>query len=669
MKQTRFKRRWKPELPSLEGAEIIGVDIETYDPFLKELGTGVRRNGYTVGISVAGKFDNEYKSWYIPFRHEEGPNIEPEKVIEWANTELGRKDQQKIFSNGLYDLDYLKQEGIHVKGRLNDVQIAEPLINENQRKFGLETLSNKYLGTGKYETELNTYCKEIFGEKVNPKSMIWKMPSNIVRRYAEVDAIEPLQIFEKQLKEIKEQKIEDIFELETDLMPILLKMKRNGIRVDMKRARIIDSEYQQMIRDNKERLRELAGYDVNYNASASIALFCDRNGIKYPLTAKTKKPSFTKPWMQRREEEFFELILELKQNSKISDDFVEGVILKYATNERVHCQLNQLKSDNYGTVSGRFSSSLPNLQQLPSPEKALGPLVRSLFLPEEDEEWVCFDYSQIEPRLTLHYARGKSAEKARLFFKDNPTTDAYKPMLDAIYDSIKDLIPIGSINIQTEKFIKENLNSDLNEVQIREKVRHNLARKLLKIIYLGLCYGQGETNLIKKLGLTYKEGKSIISSFHQFVPYVRALSKDVKEIAEARGYVKTILGRRRRFNTFEPRGNFGENRLPDLPYDEAVKEYGHNIVRAFCYKSLNSLIQGGSADQIKKAMVEVSKSGVLDYCRMLLTVHDELDFSVPKNLIGEECKKEIKHIMETCVELRVPVVVDMECGNNWGYLK
>jgi len=665
---SRFKRRWKPELPSLKGADLIGLDIETYDPFLKELGTGVRRNGHMVGLSVAIKREDEYKAWYIPCRHKEGLNIEPEKVIEWAKEELSNPKQEKILSNCLYDLDYLAHEKVTVNGRINDIQNAEPIINENQRRFGLEAMSKKYLGIGKYEDELDNYCKRIFGDKVNTKAQIHRLPSDIVREYAEVDAINPLKIFEKQIEEIKKQGLEDIYNLECDLVPILLEMKRNGIRVNTERAKVLDKEYAKIIKENKERLNELAGYEVNFNASASIALYCDKHGIEYPLTAKTKKPSFTKPWMENRDEEFFELVTQLKQDYKLSGSFVEGVVLKYAVNGRVHCQLNQLKGDQYGTVSGRFSSSLPNLQQIPSPEKALGPLIRSLFLPEIDEEWVCCDYKQIEPRLTLHYARGQEAEAARQFLRDNPDEDSYKPMMNAIYSYICKLVPESSIDVQSAKFKKEHKDTTLTEEEIREKVRYNLSRKKLKIIQLGSMYGQGERGLIKKLGLSPKEGRDTMSNFHKLLPYVKQLSESVKNRAESRGYVKTILGRKRRFDTYEPRGNYGTDRYPDLPYDEAVEMYGHNIVRAFCYKALNSVIQGGSADMIKKAMIDVKKSGVLDHCRMLLTVHDELDFSIPKTKIGQECKKEIKYMMEHVVELRVPTRIDMECGSNWGEL-
>lgn len=635
----KFEPRWKPELPNLKGAELIGLDIETYDPHLKELGSGVRRGAYIIGLSVSIKRDGQYLSWYIPVGHNEGPNIEFDKFRLWAKEELTNEKQDKILTNALYDLDFLTHEKIKIAGRIHDIQVAEPLLDENAGRYNLEYLSKKYLGFGKYEEELNDYVKNLFGPKAETKANLWKLPSTIVRKYAEVDASNPLKIFEQQIKLIEEEELTEIYNIETDLIPILLKMKVEGVRVDKDRAHILEEKYKKQIKENEKRLKEIAGYNINYRASESIGTFCDRNSISYPLTQKTKKPSITKDWMERQDHEIFELILSLRQDYKLSGSFFEGAVLKYQINGRVHCQFNQLRSEEYGTVSGRFSSSLPNLQQIPSPEKTLGPLARSLFLPEEDEQWVCCDYKQIEPRLTLHYAKGPEAEKAREFLINHPNEDSYKPMLDATWEYLIKYFP------------------------------EKLVRKKLKIIQLGLTYGQGKTSLVKKLGVSPREGNEIMKYFHELVPYVKSLSNDVKKVAERRGYVKTILGRRRRFDTFEPRGNYGEERFPALPYEEAINEYGTNIVRAYCYKALNSVIQGSSADMIKKAMVDIYKSGLLDHVKMLLTIHDELDFSVPKTQQGTECKKEIKHIMETTIPLKVPTKIDMEVGDNWGYIQ
>ncbi len=641
------EKRWKPELPDLKNDDRISIDIETCDPDLKELGCGVRRNGYMVGMSVAVKRDNEYLGWYIPIKHKIGDNVDYDVFVRWANENLTNEKQDKIFTNCLYDLDYLT-EIVDIKGRFIDILNAEPLIDENARKYGLDTQAKKYLGYGKDEKELEDYVKSTMGQKADVKGNIWAIPARVVRKYAEMDAIEPLMIFEKQEKILEEEELMGIFNLETDLVPMLLNMKKNGVRVDTEKASKIETEYIEHIKKDKVRLNEIAGYEVNYNSADSISKYLDANGIKYNITQKSRKASITKQWLDRQDGEFFELIRRLRQDERISNAFVEGMILKYSVKGRIHCQFNQLKGDEYGTVSGRFSSSLPNLQQVPSPDKSvvMGPLIRSLFIPEEGHEWVSADYSQIEPRLTLHYGRGQEAEKARNKLLAKPDADIYSSMVEEL----------------------SNYDLNINKDVINDK---KLFRKMTKTVFLGITYSMGVNAICQRLGLGQKDSMDIVKAFNSIVPYVKELSDRAKNAAETRGYVKTIMGRKSRFNLFEPRGNFGVDRMPALQYEEAFKEYGSNIQRAFCYRALNRIIQGGSADIMKKSMVDIWKSGICDVVKMHLTVHDEIDFSCPKNKIGEEAKKEINYMMENVMEeLSVPLKVDMECSDHsWGYVK
>lgn len=645
-----IERRWKPELPNIKGADLIGIDIETYDPDLKELGSGVRRDGYMVGFSIAIKRDGEYKAWYVPIRHEVGTNIEPEIALQWCKDNLCSDGVDKVFTNALYDLDYFYEEGVFIDGKFHDILNSEPLLDEYQHKFGLEYQAQKYLGYGKDESELENYVRQIIGPKANVKGSIWKLPGRIIKKYAEQDAIQPLMIYEKQQIELEKQDLLGIYNLETRLVPMLLHMKRVGVRVNIERAFTLELEYKEQIKKDYKRLKEIAGYNVNYRASESIAEYCDTEGIEYSITKKSKKPSITKTWMERQEGEFFELCLKLRQDDRLSNAFIENLIMKYQINERIHCQFNQLKGDSTGvltgTVSGRLSSSLPNLQQIPSPDKTLGPVIRKLFIPEEDHEWVCLDLRQIEPKISLHYSTGRIAEETKKRLWENPDIDSYSDMVAELRKF--------DININ-----KKILESD------------KLFRKLSKTCFLGISYSMGINAICQRLGVDYKEGVNIINIFNNSVPYIKKLNDRVKKIAETRGYIKTILGRKSRFNTFEPRGMYGKNRndFPALPYNQAVLEYGHNIQRAYCYKSMNRLIQGSSADILKKAMINIWESGICSEAIPHLSVHDEMDFSVLKNERGKEIKKELVYMMENVVpELTVPLKTDLETGPNWGEL-
>ena len=422
------------------------------------------------------------------------------------------------------------------------------------------------------------------------------MPSEIVAKYAIMDALNALEIFEHQKVVLEKEGLTNIFLLESELLELTLEMRKKGVRVDIEKTEQLITQFEIELKQKKLALNSMAGYDVNVNAARSIQCFCDANKIKYMRTPKSGEPSFTKSFLRLEQNPFFKKILEIRELEKFTNTFLKQAILKYNIKERIHCQFNQLRSDKFGTVSGRYSSSNPNLQQIPARSEK-GKIIRSLFIPDEGERWVKADYSQIEPRVTLHYAWGQEAQKMRDMFFDNPSCDAYAPMMN--------MLP-------------------------------NISRATIKQLYLGLCYGMGQAALCKNLNMTEREGKELIRQFNIILPYLDNLNRRAKEKARRNGCIMTILGRRRQF------------KYP------------------FFYKALNALIQGSSADILKKAMLDVYR-----YDRTLiplLTVHDELDFSIPHSRV--DFKREIKDIMENCVKtLRVPLHLDVEEGNSWGEVK
>lgn len=590
---------WRPpdQLPDLSSAKRIAIDVETYDPELKEKGPGVRRDGHIVGLAI-GVDDGE--RFYLPMRHKLGGNLAPEQVLQWAKVNLTRPNQPKVGANLLYDLDYLQEEGVKVEGPFLDVQIAAPLLDENKMSYALDVLGWEYLAQGKSDAALYEWCSNSYGGKSTRDAQatnIWRAPTTLVGPYAEGDVDLPLRIIGQQLKELEKQELSELFQLESELMPMVLAMRRRGVRVNVEAAEQFESTATDRI---KEMVKGLG--NINVNSGEDLFRLCKKEGITVPTTDKGN-PSFRKDWLQHNPHPKMRQVSEIRTLMKLRDTFVKGYILGCNINGRIHCSFNQLRSDDSGTVSGRFSSSDPNLQNIPT-RTPMGKAIRAMFLPDEDEEWGRFDWSQIEYRLLTHYAKGSGSEEAREMYRNKPNTDFHQMVCDMI-----------SKIIAIERSSAKNIN-------------------------FGLVYGMGEELLASILGVSKERALDLINAYHRGVPFVRHTANMVSKRAKVRGYIHTLLKRRRRF--------------PD---------------GFFTHKALNALLQGGNADIMKAAMVMIWKSGVCDVLGApLLTVHDELDWSVPKTAAAAEAMKEVHHIMETCVQLRVPIIAAREFGADWGHL-
>jgi DNA polymerase I-like protein with 3'-5' exonuclease and polymerase domains len=559
-------------------------------------------------------------------------------VKAWAQRELCRPNQPKLGANLLYDLDYLYHWGVPVSGPFYDVQVAEPLLNENRYKYSLDSLAEEYLGRGKETTLVEQAC-EARGWKDAPQSHLWELPPEIVGPYAEGDVDRPLGIFRQQKVRLEAEGLWDLFMLETRLIPMLLAMRQNGVRVDVERAKKFQTELIIKERRAQAALDQMAGDHVDIWAAASIAQAFGRLGLEYRKTRKTGAPSFTKDFLEFHKHPIGPLILEARKLDKLRGTFVEGHLLGYLIGDRIHCEFNQLKGTDYGTVTGRFSCCNPNLQQIPS-EGELAPIIRSFFIPEEGAHWGRADYSQIEIRILAHYAKGRGAEEIRQAFRDDPKID-YHSMCAEIA---------------------------------------GIGRKAAKKLNFGVVYGEGYRKLAHQLGLSDAEGKELRQQYYDKLPFLKETSNLASRVARERGYIYTILNRRRRFNTWEPSDWNLSQKFRDTTDDvdrtsvRAVREWIRaqdkargGIQRAFTYKALNAVIQGSAADLMKKAMVNVWEAGICDILGSpLLTVHDEMDFSVPQTKEGLEAWAECVWLMETALEFRVPIRVDGELKPNWG---
>lgn len=625
---------WRPpsfaDLPSWEGAKRIGLDIETRDDLIKKYGPGVRRGGYIVGVSFAIE---DGPKFYLPVRHSGGDNMDPDKVFQYL------KDQAKVFrgdicgANLSYDIDYLAEAGVkYWHCGFRDIQVAEPLLNENRLQYSLEALSQIYGFPGKTEGVLRD-AAAAYG--IDPKQHLWKLPARYVGLYAEDDADLPLKILRKQERLIDEQGLWDIYNLERKVQPILIQMRRHGVRIDfdhLDKVRSWTIQQEQIMLDEIFRRTQvrIALDEINKKKLTAAAL--DSAGLPYELTP-TKQPRINTELLvpYAKDNKVASAILHAKYLNKLRNTFVES-ILNHQTNGRIHATLNQLKrqGQNSDTVlgagPGRMSSSDPNLQQQPGRKPSWWGLDvpvhifwRKIYLPDEGGKWAAMDYSGQEPRMLVHFSAICGCPGAQ--------------------KAVNDLINGGDFHDSTTELAFGVTKGSTDHKKFK------FLRGRAKIIFLGLVYGMGEGKLCRTLGFPVEviqikgedrevagdEGKAFLREFHSRVPFLSDIKARVEATAWNRRYIRTLLGRHIHYE----RG-FGNER-----------------------KALNNLIQGSSADQTKLAMVKIYEAGY----KLQLQVHDECDTTV----YSKDEALGIAEIMRTCVDLKVPSVVDVEIGDSWGH--
>jgi len=598
------------EYPDLRSYDEIAVDLETRDPDLRSKGSGaVIGNGEVVGIAVAVPG----KKYYFPIAHGEGPNMDRKKTLEWFKDTMAC-DAIKIFHNAMYDVCWIRKLGIKINGLIVDTMIAASLVDENRFQYSLNALGWDYLGHGKSEVALVEAAKS---RGLDPKADMWQLPAMEVGAYAEKDAELTLELWQMMKKEIIHQDIESIFNLETDLFPCLVDMKFKGVRVDVQRAHILKKQLALQEENLLLEVKKETGIETQIWAARSIAKVFDKLSLPYERTEKSQAPSFTKNFLQEHKHPLVNKIAKAREINKAHTTFIDTII-RYEHKGRIHADINQIRSDQGGTVTGRFSYSNPNLQQLPARNKDLGPMIRSLFLPDEGCTWGCFDYSQQEPRLVVHYA------------------SLYK------FPSVYDVVDAYN-NDSTTDF--HQIVADMAQIP----------RSQAKVINLGLFYGMGKAKLQAELGVSKEKAEELFNQYHAKVPFVKQITNAASNRAQERGQIRTLLGRLCRFYLWEP-NSFGMHKA--LPHEDALKEHGPGIKRAYTYKALNKLIQGSAADMTKKCMLELYKEGIIAH----IQIHDELDLSVE----SPEHAKKIIEIMENAVTLEVPNKVDYESGETWG---
>lgn len=630
--------QWRPlqphEWPDFKShAKFIGVDTETHDPNLQKKGPGfIRGDALVCGISLASEDGHKV---YLPIHHPEDNCEDPDIVIDYVKDMLSG-DQPKCGANLMYDLEALDSLGIKIEGPFADIQVAEPLLDEDkQTNYQLDTLAREYLNVTKNE-DLLRKAANLYG--IDPKKDLALLPARYVGAYGEDDAYLPIKIFQHQVDRLKEDNVWDIFLLEQELQPILFKMRKMGVRVDVDKAEQLSKETRrqedQIIKD----IYKICGVHINPGSGPEVAKALRSAGLDVPITLKGN-PSITDAWLQDQDNRLCSLINLWRKTTKMRRDFVDTIRDDHVQG-RIYSNWHQLRDSEGGTRSGRISASRFNLTQVPGRDPEWGPKIRGLFLPDEGGRWLKADYSQQEPRILLHLAyitlklkrQGllspelsrltfDGVEEARQRYIDDPSTDYHQMVADLVFD----------------------------------KSRRNIGRRAAKDINLGSAYGMGKKKLASKLGVEWEIAEQLFYAYHEGVPYVKDIEKACMYMAQTRGYIKTILGRKRRFNDWENPKDEGWTIRGEV---EARKRWPNTFIqRAFVHKALNSAVQGSAADQMKKSLLLLNQEGLLPQ----IQIYDEIDgtFSTDKEATR------VKEIMETAVQLEVPSLVEPEWGSSW----
>lgn len=630
-------------LPDLRGAKRLCVDCETKDPGLKANGIGVRRGSKIVGLAIGTDRGDRY---YLPVGHEGGGNLDEGVVREWAREELNAFTGEVVGAHLAYDLDFLAEWGVDFSNAtaFHDVQVIETLLDENKvGEYNLDALSKVYLGEGKDERALLDFASAHgFSTPDSAKSNLWRLPAGAVGSYAEGDVDRPLRILDLQLPRIAAEGLDAIYEVERELLPELVLMRRRGIPVDVAEAKRLRADFARRLASWRAELKRLSGPRAELTEPETIYRALEERGVPVPRTPKTGQPSITKPFLEKyAKDELVRVVLNGRKLNTLITTFFDGQILGHLTEGRVHPTWNQLKGDDDGTIA-RIAGAHPNMQFIPKRDAdwlddEVAPLVRSVFVPEDGEDWQRDDFSQVEYRFLTHFARGPGAAEARERYRVEPKTDFHK------------------------------MTASMLRVDPEDKKK----RLKVKITNFGKVYGAQAPKLALMFGVGLEEAREFVDEYDRELPFVKATLEAADGWAQKRGFVVTIMNRRRRYPFWGPKRWKRDSGLPLFrDREEAAEHYGGHwrIERAMTFTALNGKLQGSSADLIKKAMVDAKRAGLTARGALgplLSTIHDELNSSVPRTRAGDEAGRELTRVMERAIEISVPLLVETGRGKNW----
>jgi DNA polymerase I-like protein with 3'-5' exonuclease and polymerase domains len=636
---------WRPptELPDLRRGDAVALDTETKDEgLLTNRGSGWPfRAGYICGVSIAFREDGGIRALYVPIRHPDTANFERDQVFRWLK-DLIASDVRIITQNGIYDWGWLRSEADIVmppSERLEEIGALATIIDENRFSYGLDSLCSWRGLPGKEESLLREGAAACgLPKKAKLQANIWQLPARYVGPYAEIDAVRTLELFDSLNPILDHEGTRAAYRLEVDLLPMVHEMRRRGIRVDTAAAEqardLLLQRRDATFAELSDKLGTRVGME-EIGRTKWLAETFDAQKIAYPRTEKGN-PSFTagtSGWMLRHPHWLPQLIVKADKYNHAAVHFIENHILGHVVNGRVHAEIHPHRSDEGGTRSLRFSYSNPPLQQMPSRDEELAPLIRGVFLPEEGEVWAKPDISQQEFRLVVHYAvRHKlhKANEAAERYRNDPTTDFHK--LVATWTSL-------------DRTSAKNTN-------------------------FAKIYGAGVRKFAQMIGKPEREAREIYAKYDRELPFVGQLSKLCQGIAARQGYIELYDGARRHFELWEAPGVAWTKGAGPCSREEAERRlkdpshpwYGHSwIRRAETHKAMNALIQGSAARHTKLWMRACWRDGIVP----LLQMHDALDCSVS----SPEQAELVAQLGRDAVSLVLPMQVGLKFGRNWGDAK
>ena len=585
---------------------IAAIDIETHDPHLKDWGPGsIRKDGYIIGIGC-----------YCPELNIDAFFKPDDSRIKEV---LADETITKIFHNGVYDLDWIMNgpDHLEVNGRCEDTMTRETLLDSYAFSYSLEACCQREGVTGKNKGEtIDKYWKQV-GGKGKAVEHLKDIPFGIVGKYCRQDCKATYDLFFAQQPLLERENLLNANDIECRLYPLLMDMRKNGFRINMSELFRLGDQFQEEYDNGMRELEHTYGFPegtLSLNAANDLYKIWKQEGLPIEYTA-TGKPSFAAAVLDDCPHPVAAKIKHLKGLVKTQAFFNSWVDL--AQDSHLYPSFFPAKRDDGGTVTGRWSSQNPNLQQVPAREDKHGKEIRSLFIPEKDCYLGAFDYKQIEYRVFTHFASGEGAADAQRQFNENPNTDYHQMTID--------LMEWGDLG-------KEG-------------------RHLAKNLNFGSIYGLGA----KSFAIKFKQNllhnhperdpdnllpvaQSLMNEYFRKVPFVKPTCNKIMKVGQCRGYVKTLSGRRQR-----------------MPLDGGA------------YKLINYLIQGSAADLLKKGLVNAWERGVFKVLKLHAQVHDEVVFSIPKTGEGYRACKILYECMSNAYQLKIPLGVDTEIGPDWGH--
>lgn len=563
-----------------------------------------------VGISFA--IDN-HEAWYVPIPADQ---VKAHEIVDMLRPILENEAVEKIAQNAKFDYSMLKRYGVEVSDPLFDTMIAHYLL-QPEMQHNMDYLSEVYLKYRPIPTSdlINTKAKKSseslfdFDEEEKPQTMR-EVPVDKVMQYCCEDSDVTLQLYKVFKNELKKEKLEKLFyEIEMPLVKVLADMELTGVRIDVAALKESEGILNQELKNIEARITELAGHPFNPLSPKAVGTVLFDEMKLDPKAKKTKSGQYTtsEEVLQKLRDKspIIDEILNYRGVKKLLSTYIEALPqeINHRTG-RIHAQFNQTV-----TATGRLSSSNPNLQNIPIRDE-LGRELRKAFIPDEGEVFFSADYSQIELRLMAHLSQDPNMTEAFLSGEDIHTATAAK-----IYH-----LPVGEVT--------------------------KLQRTKAKTANFGIIYGISVFGLASRLNIPRSEAKQLIDGYFVTYPKVQEYMNKSIEVAREKGYVETLFGRKRV--------------LADISSANAT-------VRGYAERNaINAPIQGTAADIIKIAMVRIARRIRKEKlnAKLLIQVHDELNFSVPQNEL-EKLQALVLEEMAGAVKLRVPLIADCGSGSNW----